>query len=93
MRSSSASTGTPLRTSFPLSPSLPGCVPVLCLFQAQSYMQSGEVVAAVDVLQRGLALAPRHLDLLIGLGQTLKELADLRGAEEAFKRALAVSDR
>ena len=58
-------------------------------------MQSGEVVAAVEVLQRGLALSPRSssIDLLVGLGQTLKELADFKGAEDAYKRALAVSDR
>ena len=50
--------------------------------------QDGELEEAKGLLERALALEPRHFAAWSGLGLVLEDLGDLKGAQHAYREAL-----
>lgn len=58
---------------------------------AEMYRLSGQPKLAAQEARRALAIAPRMLEPLIGLGAALYDLGDFAGAADANRRAIAVA--
>lgn len=58
--------------------------------RATAYFQAGLYGPALDDLQRTLALNPNEFNAIFGLGVMFEEFGDLRRAEQAFRRVLAL---
>ncbi|HNP37255.1 MAG TPA: sulfotransferase [Woeseiaceae bacterium] len=60
--------------------------------EAVRLMRQGEARRARDLLERALTLEPGHAGALSNLGAARRALADLHGAIDCYRKALAIDD-